>query len=378
MKKCLAVLLALVCLALTGCQSPAPVAAPTAAPAATAEPAGETAAPGLTRFSGYFMGTFDTVVTLIGFAESQEAFDQVLKKVEARFVEMHQTFDKYNSYPGVNNLLTLNQQAAQGPVVVNQDMMTLLQTTLDWQKTRSSSVNIALGSVLALWHNARETATYLPENAYIPSQADLEAAAAHTDSACIVLDPEAMTVTYTDPLLQLDLGAVAKGYAAERVVQEILLKEMPHFILNAGGNVRTGMPPLDGRKAWGIGIQDPAAPVFSAAESKDVLYFANQSLVTSGTYQRYFELDGVRYHHLISPVTLMPANHCESLTIVTEDSFLADFLSTACFLLPYEESRALVDSQEGVEALWIFNDGTTQMTDGLKPMAKSQGATNSN
>lgn len=373
MSKRIILFLLLICLTLTGCQAPVAPASPTAAP--TPVP---TDAPALTRFSGYFMGTFDTVITLIGFADSQETFDRVLAKVEDRFTQLHQTFDKYNTYPDVNNLCTLNQQAAQGPVVVDRDMMDLLTTTLDWQTRHSDSVNIAMGSVLALWHNARDTALYLPENAYVPAREELEAAAAHTDCSRILLDPEAMTVAYTDPLLQLDLGAVAKGYAAERVVQEILLPEMPSFILNAGGNVRAGVAPADGRTAWSIGIQDPAAPVFSAAESKEVLYFADQSLVTSGTYQRYFDLDGVRYHHLISPVTLMPANHCESLTIVTEDSFWADFLSTACFLLSYEEGRALVDSLDGVEALWIFKDGSTQMTDGLKPMAKSQGATNSN
>lgn len=328
------------------------------------------------RYSGYFMDTFDTVITLIGYTDSREHFDQVLGQVEARFTELHEIFDKYHAYEGVNNLYTLNRQASQGPVTVGPDMMALLKQTLSWQSKFPGTVNIALGTVLGLWHDAREAALSDPANACLPTQAELEAAAAHTDSDSILLDEEAMTIFFTDPLVQLDLGAVAKGYAAERVVQEILLPQMPSFILNAGGNVRAGDPPADGRKAWGIGIQDPAAPIYSASESKEVLYFADTSLVTSGTYQRFFEKDGVRYHHLISPVTLQPANACESVTIVTEDSFLADFLSTACFLLPYEESRALADSLPGVEALWIFADGSTAMTEGLIPMAKSRGAAN--
>ncbi|MBQ8536555.1 MAG: FAD:protein FMN transferase [Clostridia bacterium] len=368
MKKFLIPLFALcLVLSLTACQPAALLPQATAAPSE---------APALGRYSGYILNTFDTAMTLIGFTDSQETFDKVLAQMESRFIQLHREFDKYNAYPGVNNLYTLNAQAAHGPVTVSKDMMDLLVQVKAWQEQFPNATNIAMGSVLALWHDARETAENDPLNAYIPSLEDLQAAAAHTSMANVVLDEEAMTVTFTDPLVQLDLGAVAKGYAAERVAQEILYPQMPSFILNAGGNVRAGNPPMDGRKAWGIGIQDPAESIFSANPSKDVLFFADTSLVTSGTYQRYFEMDGVRYHHLISPQTLFPADFCESLTIVTEDSFMADFLSTTCFMLPYEESRQLVDSLEGVEALWIFKDGTTQMTDGLKPMAQSQGAVN--
>jgi len=357
MKKIFALLLTLtMLLGVTACQT-----------GAAAEPS---------RFSGYVLGTFDTAMTLIGFADSQESFDHVMSLLESRLIELHMLFDKYNAYPGVNNLYAINAQAAKGPVTVTKDMMTLLKQTKAWQEQFPGTANIAMGSVLNIWHDVRDTAANDPANLKLPTMEELQAAAVHTDMSCVILDEENMTVTFTDPELQLDLGAVAKGYAAERVCQEILYPLMPSFILNAGGNVRAGNPPMDGRKSWGIGIQDPAESIYSANASKDVLFFADTSLVTSGTYQRYFEMDGVRYHHLISPVTLYPADSCESLTIVTEDSFMADFLSTSCFLLPYEEARKMVDSLEGVEAMWIFKDGTVQMTDGLKPMARSHGAMN--
>jgi len=357
MKKLVSMILALtMILGLTACQS-----------GAIAE---------VSRYSGYVLGTFDTAITLIGFADSQEDFDHVMNLLEKRLIELHQLFDKYNAYPGVNNLYTLNAQAGQGPVTVSKDMMDLLKQTKALQAQFPATANIAMGTVLAIWHDVRETAASDPANLKLPTAEELQAAAAHTDMNQVVLDEENMTVTFLDPALQLDLGAVAKGYAAERVCQEILYPLMPSYILNAGGNVRTGHAPMDGRKAWGIGIQDPAEFIYSENASKDVLFFADTSLVTSGTYQRYFDLDGVRYHHLISPKTLYPADFCESLTIVTEDSFRADFLSTACFLLPYEEARQLVDSLEGVEAMWIFKDGSVQITEGLKPMSRNHGAEN--
>jgi thiamine biosynthesis lipoprotein len=190
----------------------------------------------------------------------------------------------------------------------------------------------------------------------------------------VILDEANSTVFFEDPGLSLDLGAVAKGYTAESAARLLLASPMTSFVINAGGNVRAGGKPLDGRNAWGVGIQDPFSPAYSDAPTVETLFLRDMSVVTSGINERYYEVDGVRYHHLIDPTTLFPARYMASVTIVTEDSQLADFLSTALFMMPYEEGRALIDSLPGVEALWVMPDKTIQMTDGLNAIAASKGA----
>lgn len=137
--------------------------------------------------------------------------------------------------------------------------------------------------------------------------------------------------------------------------------------------MRAGLPPLDGRDAWGIGIQDPDVSLVLPGGNDiiDVLYLSDMSSVTSGDYQRYFTVDGVRYHHLVAPDTLMPPSYIRSVTIITQDSGIADLLSTAVFLMPFEEGYAFVESLPDVEALWVLNDRSIKMTKGAETLARS-------
>ena len=322
------------------------------------------------KYSTSFFDVFDTVTTIIGYADSQETFDRVVGEARQQFVRYHQVFDGYNAYDGVHNLYYVNQNAASGPVPAEPELMTLLAWIRDLQPSLEDRVNVAMGAVLRLWHDAREAGVALPD------EAALREAAEHVDMSQVILDEQAGTVYFADPELSLDLGAVAKGYTAERVAQWMLGSEMPSFIISAGGNVRMGNPPADGRTKWGVGIQDPDGAVLGLSDIVETLYVTGCSVVTSGDYQRYYVVDGQRYHHLIDPDTLMPDTDFRSVSIITEDSGYADLLSTAAFLMPYEESRAFVDSLDGVEAIWLFPDGSKKMTFGAMNVAKSCGASN--
>ncbi len=326
------------------------------------------------RFTNHFFNTFDTIVSLIGYAPDQETFDSAFQAVQERFTYLHRLFDKYNAYAGINNLYTVNRDAAKAPVKVAPELMEVLVFCRDMQKKYPGLTNVALGSVLNIWHDYRDAAEYDPSKAAIPELEKLQAAAVHTDMDKVILDEKNSTVFFEDPELSLDIGAVAKGYAAESAAQLLLKSPMTSFTINAGGNVRAGDKPLDGRNAWGVGIQNPFFSAYSEAPPVETLLLRNLSVVTSGINERFYEVDGVRYHHLIDPDTLFPARFMASVTIVTESSEMADFLSTTLFLMSYEEGRALVESLPGVEALWVLLDGTIQMTEGLDAIAFSKGA----
>lgn len=337
----------------------------------SAQPAAES----MQKFSYMFFGTFDTAITLIGFAPSQAAFDAIAAQVEEQFTSLHEQFNQYYPYEGLNNLYYVNRHAAEQPVRVPQDLFDLLQWCKLRQPETRGQVNIAMGAVLALWHDERENAEADPASARLPDMASLKEAALHTSMDDVILNEADRTVFFRDPLLKLDVGAVAKGYAAERVAQFLLGSGMPSFIINAGGNVRTGNPPLDGRATWGVAIQDPNVEIIlpNGDDAMDVLFLSNRSLVTSGDYQRYYTVDGIRYHHLISPETLMPPHHFRSVTIITEDSAYADLLSTAVFLMPYEQGRAFVESLPGVDAFWVLNDHSIKMTKGAEKISYTMG-----
>lgn len=328
------------------------------------------------KYSMSFFGTFDTVVIIQGYPKDQDTFNRVTAEAKAMFERLHKVFDNYNAHEGVYGLYHLNREARNGPVPVEPELMDLLVYCKKMQPMTQGTVNVALGAVLSVWHDYRDEAEFDPADAKVPPMERLREAAEHTDFDDVVLDEKAGTVQYLDPDLKLDLGAVAKGYAAERVAQWMLQSEMPSFIISAGGNVRAGEPPRDGRLRWGVMVQNPDGSVFATAESDilDTLYLSNLSVVTSGDYQRFYLVDGKRYHHIISPQTLMPGEDVRAVTIVCEDSTYADLLSTALFLMPYEEGRTYVDGLDGVEALWVLPDGTVQMTEGMEKMARSHGA----
>lgn len=299
-----------------------------------------------------WLDVFDTVTTLQSF-DNPESFSQNAQKLHDTLLQYHKLLDIYQDYPGLNNLKTVNDRAGIAPVEMDGEVLEFLQQCRDYYDLTGGKVNIAFGSVLSLWHDSREAALSDPEHAALPQHAALKAAAAHTDIENLVLDFENSTVYLADPEMRLDVGAVAKGWAAKKAAE--LLPE--GYLLNLGGNlVATGSKPDGG--AWSIGIQSP----FDTGSYLRTVSLSSGAAVTSGDYQRYFEVQGVRYNHIIDPETLDSARLWKSVTVLCDDSALADCLSTALFLLDYETGSALAISC-GAEALWVAADGSTRQTD---------------
>jgi len=312
-------------------------------------------AEGYQKYQHYFFGTFDTIITLTAYTEDAETFGSFSALAEAEMQRYHQIFDQYNPYDGVDNLYAVNQGASAAPVKADPELIRLLLQIREWREQYGQQVNPAMGGMLALWHDART------EGVALPDDAALRNAAQHMDYNQVIIDEEAGTIFFQDPQLRLDLGAVAKGYAAQLTADALREAGLSSFILNAGGNVICGGAPLDGRECWAVAIED-----VDGVTMRLKIGAVNQCIVTSGDYQRYYEVDGQRYHHLIDPATCYPASYMRSVSIIHPDSGLADFLSTAAFLLPYEESRALVESIPEAEAAWLFADGSEYWTDGFQ------------
>jgi thiamine biosynthesis lipoprotein len=224
-------------------------------------------------------------------------------------------------------------------------------------------LNVAMGSVLSLWHDYRTVGKDDPLNASLPPMERLQAASAHTDIDALVIDEQNGTVTLTDPRMKLDVGAIAKGYATEQVALEMQRRGVTGYVLNVGGNVRA--IGLRGDKTpWAAGIDDPNgtddAPYYAIVNLEDL------SLVTSGSYQRFYIVNGKSYHHIISPDTLMPATEYVSVSILCESSALADGLSTALFCMSIDEGKAVLKAIGKVEAMWVKENGDIIYTDGFK------------
>jgi thiamine biosynthesis lipoprotein len=330
--------------------------------------------PGYTKYSYEFLGVFDTVVQFIGYAKNQDEFKAISEIVESRFIELNRLYDIYNDYEGISNIKTINDNAGIKPVEVSREIIDLILFSKQWYNKTNKKCNIALGAVLSIWHDYREEGTNNPEKAKIPPLDMLQEANKHTDIEKVIVDEVKNTVYLEDEHMRLDVGAVAKGYASELVANE--LKEMGYtsFIISSGGNVKAvGQPMESSRNKWGIGLQDPDGDLNDSGEpSLDILYLSDQSLVTSGDYQRYYIVDGKHYHHLIDPVTLMPSEYFRAVSVMTEDSGLADFMSTTIFLTPYEEGKKLAESV-GVDVIWMMNDGTIEATDNAKSKMKYLG-----
>jgi len=308
--------------------------------------------PEKSKFTAYSMDYFDTVITITGYEYTQQEFDAVSEEILEQFSLYHRLFNIYLRFDGLSNLCTVNElvKGAHQTVDVDPRIVDMLVYAREMYDLTDGMMNVAMGSVLYLWHNYRMIGMDDPSQASLPPMEALRDASAHTDIDAMVIDEERSTVTLTDPGMRLDVGAIAKGYATECVAKGLEEKGITGYVLNVGGNIRTIGAKPDG-SSWTVGIENPNGEDYLA-----YLALNGQSLVTSGSYQRFYYVDGKPYHHIIHPDTLMPAQGYTSVSVICPDSGMGDALSTALFCMSFEDGLALVESLDSVEAMWVSED----------------------
>ena len=333
---------------------------------------GCSAAPKTEKFQYQFFDTFDTLIQIVGYADSQEEFDVWARQAHERFRQLNDLFDRFDDHGREDGIAAVNAQAGIAPVAVDPVVMELVEFSLQWQEETDSAVDITMGPVISLWQSYISRYSGGAEGAKLPAPQELETARALCGRQFLEVDREAGTLYLTQKGAMLDLGAVAKGYATELVAQELQQAGWESFSISSGGNVRTAGAPQNGRESWSVGIQNPesGAVLGSSSELLDVVYANDLSVVTSGDYQRFYMVGEKRLHHIIDPATAMPAEGYRAVTVVTPHSGTADLLSTALFIMDKAEGEILAQKL-GAGVLWVMPDGSVACNEIILPMLRS-------
>lgn len=307
---------------------------------------------------------FDTVSTIVGYEASERNFKAVINGVVDLLGEYHKLFDIYNEYDGIVNLCTLNKlvDGQHQKLKVDRRIIDMLLYAKEMYDLTDGRMNVAMGSVLSIWHDYREAGSLQPVKAELPPMDMLQEASKHTDINSIVIDEENSTVWISNPHTKLDVGAIAKGYAVEMVAKMLKEKGKTNYTLNIGGNIRAIGTKENGDE-WKTGIENPN----DSSGYIEYVTIAGQAIVTSGSYQRYYIVNGKRYHHIIDRETLMPADRGYlSVSVICEDSGMGDGLSTALFCMDLDEALAFVNSLDGVEAMFVTEDEQKHYSNGFQ------------
>lgn len=291
-----------------------------------------------------------TIITAKAYGpQAEEALSLAFKRVREIENKMSRLLDG-------SEVDLINQNAGKQAVPISPDTYFVIDSALDYAKKTDGTFNPVVGNLIELWAIGTE-------DAKVPTQEEIDLFLPYLDYHQLVLTENPYTAELTSDKIKLDLGAIAKGYAGDEMARILLEKGITSALLNLGGNVVViGNKPDD--TPWTIGIQNPLEE--ERGEIAGIVKATNTSVVTSGSYERFFEEDNVRYHHIMDPATGYPAeNGIISSTIISPSSTQADALSTAVYILGKEKGLSLIESLSGVEAIIITDDHKIHTTSGI-------------
>ncbi len=272
------------------------------------------------------------------------------------FARLREIENRMSANKDGTDVAAVNAGAGVAPAPVHRDVMEVVVRALEFAELSSGAFDPTVGPLVALWGIGSEAAR-------VPSPEEIASLLPLVNYRDVAVDRAAGTVFLKRPGMRLDLGAIAKGYAADEVARIIRRRGIPRAMIDLGGNV-LAYGVKQGNQSWRIGVQDPSG---LRGSYMGILQVRNKTMVTSGVYERFLDADGVRYHHILSTADGYPVRSgLLSVTIVADASMDADALSTAAFALGYEKGLPLLESLPGVEAIFVSEDLSVRATTGVK------------
>ena len=296
----------------------------------------------------YYM---DTYIYVKIYSSDSKLANGALNEVENIYKNYHILTDKYNSYKNVNNIYYIkNNDSKDEYIKIDKKLYNIIEYGIDAYKKTNGLLDISMGNVIDIWKK------YIENKNGIPSMDELKNSKTNSIDDIILKDGN----TIKNNHVNIDLGAISKGYTTKVVGKYLKKMNINEYLINAGGNVLVGDYYKKGN--YKIGIEDPGNKndVFKVVKGNNI------AVVTSGGYERYYEYDGKKYNHIIDPTTLNPKNYMKSVTVISKDSALADTLSTALFLMEVDKGKEYVNSLSDVEAIWYTCDNKVELSNGAK------------
>jgi thiamine biosynthesis lipoprotein len=290
---------------------------------------------------------------VLGTICSVNLYEQGTAKVyQEVFSRLREIEDRMSANKPETDIDRINQNAGIAPVQVHDDVIAVIQKALYYAELTDGAFDPTVGPLVSLWGIGFD-------NPHLPTEDELQQALSLINWHDVIVDADAKTVYLPHEGMKLDLGAIAKGYAADEVSRIIHEADIDKAIIDLGGNVIV-IGSKEKNIPWRVGIQHVSG---IRGEYLGVMSASDKTFVTSGVYERYFEQDGKHYHHILSTENGYPVdNDLLSVTIIADNSIDADALSTSIFALGYEKGYELADRLSSVEALFVFDDQTLQGT----------------
>lgn len=272
------------------------------------------------------------------------------------FREIRRLEQLFSTWIDTSELSRVNQAAGLEPVSVSAETFELLTRALEVADYTKGGFNIAIGPAVRLWK--------VTESQRIPSEMELAIAGQYVDYRLIRLDPTRRTVFLEKPGMQIDVGGIGKGYAAEKASAAMREIGATGGLVAVAGDFRVFGKRADGT-AWPVGIQHPrlSEKVLATLDATD------EAISTSGDYERFFIKNGIRYHHILDSRTLQPARLCQSVTILAPDAIRADALATGVFVMGPVHGLALVE-RLGLGAVIVDAEGGISISSRLRDRVK--------